>query len=146
MISRRNTERILSRSRTEVNDLERRVIIAGTRDFSNYELLRRAMSKEFGHLSVKEISEMKIVSGCCRGADQLGEEFAKNNQLICVKFPADWNQYGKKAGPIRNEEMAVYAAEEHGVLMAFWDGKSRGTQNMIKIAEKYGLDVHVISV
>lgn len=126
--------------------MERRVIIAGTRDFSNYELLRRAMSKEFGHLSVKEISEMKIVSGCCRGADQLGEQFAKNNQLICVKFPADWNQYGKKAGPIRNEEMAVYASEEHGILMAFWDGISRGTQNMIKAAEKYGLEVHIVSV
>ena len=126
--------------------MERRIIIAGTRTFSDYNLLRNAMIKEFGQLSVSEIAQMKIISGCCQGADQLGEEFAKKNTLVCIKFPADWKKYGKKAGPIRNEERAKYAAEEHGILMAFWDGKSRGTQNMIQTAEKHGLAVHIFQI
>lgn len=116
--------------------MERRIIIAGTRTFSDYELLRKVMSQTFGSLSMQEIREMKIVSGGCQGADMIGETFAHNNGLICVRFPANWNLYGKKAGPIRNEEMAKYASETYGILIAFWDGKSRGTKNMIDTAKE----------
>lgn len=96
--------------------MERRIIIAGTRTFSDYELLRKVMSQTFGSLSMQEIREMKIVSGGCQGADMIGETFAHNNGLICVRFPANWNLYGKKAGPIRNEEMAKYASETYGIV------------------------------
>lgn len=126
--------------------MERRIIIAGTRTLSDYDLLRKVMSQAFGFLSMQEIQEMKIVSGGCRGADKVGETFAHNNGLICVRFPANWNLYGKKAGPLRNEEMAKYASEACGILMAFWDGKSRGTKNMIDTAKKYSLEIHIVPI
>ena len=56
--------------------MERRIIIAGTRTFSDYDLLRKVMSQAFGSLSMQEIQEMKIVSGGCRGADKVGETTA----------------------------------------------------------------------
>ena len=114
--------------------MERRIIIAGTRTFSDYEFLRKVMSQTFGSLSMQEIQEMKIVSGGCQGADMI------------VRFPANWNLYGKKAGPIRNKEMAKYASEAYGILMAFWDGKSRGTKNMIDTAKKHGLEIHIVQI
>ena len=76
--------------------MERRIIIAGTRTFSDYDLLRKVMSQTFGSLSMQEIQEMKIVSGGCQGADRIGETFAHNNGLASVRFPANWNLYGKK--------------------------------------------------
>lgn len=51
----------------------------------------------------------------------------------------------KSAGYIRNKAMAEYAAQETGILFAFWDGQSKGTKHMIDLAYQYGLDVHVIN-
>ena len=60
-------------------------------------------------------------------------------------FPAEWDKYGKAAGPIRNEQMAKYASEaDRGILVAFPVGESKGTRNMIKLARQYGLEVEVI--
>lgn len=73
-----------------------------------------------------------IVSGGARGADKLGEVYAKDNGYNLRIFPADWNTHGYKAGFLRNEEMAEYA----DALAAFWDGKSRGTKHMISTALK----------
>lgn len=116
-----------------------RVIIAGGRDFHDYRRLRAFMN-----CLLKPISEpVEIISGGANGADSLGERYAKEYGYTLKRFPADWNKYGKAAGPIRNREMALYAAEETGVLVAFWDGASRGTQNMIARAEECGLKVFV---
>lgn len=52
----------------------------------------------------------------------------------------------KKAGPIRNEEMAKYASETYGILIAFWDGKSRGMKNMIDTAKKHGLEIYIVQI
>jgi hypothetical protein len=74
-----------------------------------------------------EVTE--IVSGKARGADTLGEQYAKEKGIPVKEFPADWNKYGKAAGPIRNEEMARYA----DWLIAFWHPDCKGTTNMIRI-------------
>jgi hypothetical protein len=50
-------------------------------------------------------------------------------------FPADWGRYKNAAGPIRNEQMAKYA----DALLAVWDWESKGTGNMVKLAQKYKL-------
>ena len=121
------------------NDL--RVIIAGSRDFNNYDLLESTISNYLK----ENIANVEIVSGTARGADQLGEQFANNHRYRIKSFPANWNLYGKSAGPIRNREMAEYASGGQGVLFAFWDGKSRGTKSMINLAKKYGLEVHVVN-
>ena len=80
-----------------------------------------------------------IVSGTALGADQLGEQFAHDFSLPVTRFPADWDAHGKSAGYKRNTEMAEHA----DALIALWDGHSRGTKNMIDIATKKGLKVHV---
>lgn len=120
------------------NDL--RVIIAGSRDFNNYNLLNSTISNYLK----ENTNNVEIISGTARGADQLGERFANEYGYQIKRFPANWNLYGKSAGPIRNKSMAEYAAQEQGVLFAFWNGKSKGTKSMINFAEKYGLDVHVV--
>lgn len=80
-----------------------------------------------------------IVSGTARGADTLGEEYGESAGLLVHKRPADWDSYGKVAGFIRNKEMA----EEADGLIAFWDGKSKGTKHMIDVALDKGIEVHV---
>lgn len=117
-----------------------RVIIAGSRDFNNYNLLSSTIS----NFLKENTKNVEIVSGTARGADQLGEQFAIEYGYQIKRFPANWNLYGKSAGPIRNREMAEYASGAQGVLFAFWDGKSKGTKSMIELAKKYGLDVHVV--
>ena len=61
------------------------------------------------------------------------------SQHAVAYFPADWDKYGKAAGFIRNEQMAQNA----DALVVFWDGKSRGTKNMIELAAKYKLKVRI---
>lgn len=84
-----------------------------------------------------EITE--VVSGTARGADAHGEIWATLNRLPIRRFPADWGRYGKRAGPLRNEEMARYA----DALVVVWLNKSRGTAHMIEFARKQGLRVFV---
>ena len=70
----------------------------------------------------------EIVSGLAKGPDSFGKQWGEANGIPVKEFPADWNKLGKKAGFARNFEMARYADE----LVAFWDGKSRGTKHMIQ--------------
>ena len=122
-----------------------RVIVAGSRDFSNYTLVKSTLLKYFKEKALHH-QDVEIISGTARGADSLGEKFANEKNCKLVKFPADWNQYGKSAGYKRNYQMANYAKEENGMLFAFWDGESKGTKMMIDIANKENLEVHVISI
>lgn len=110
-----------------------RVIIAGSRDFEDYERL-----SEVCDFMLQNKSDIEIVSGNARGADRLGEQYANQKGYKLSVFPADWS-LGKKAGYVRNESMAKNA----DALIAFWDGKSKGTDHMINIAKKYNLKVKV---
>lgn len=134
--------------------LETRIIVAGSRTFSNYSMLEKKcnqvikeMSKEFvnevGTLE-EYLNNIVIVSGRARGADVLGEKYATQYNFEVSTFPAKWDTLGKKAGMIRNEEMAEYASQgQLGVLVAFWDGMSKGTSQMIRCATQRGLKVYV---
>lgn len=122
-----------------------RVIVAGSRTFSNFSLLEKELMLFFKEHQLHR-SDVEIISGTANGADKLGEKFAEKYGLACTKFPADWDKNGKSAGYIRNEEMAKYAGENSdGVLFAFWNNISSGTKNMINIARKYKLIINVIS-
>jgi hypothetical protein len=124
-----------------------RVIIAGGRDFNDYKKLKFNCDYIISERSVfdrKKGEEIEIVCGCAKGADALGEKYAKENGLKIKYFPADWDKYGKSAGFKRNEQMALYAKEENGVLIAFWDRKSRGTKLMIDLASKHELRSYTI--
>lgn len=113
-----------------------KVIIAGGRFFEDYQLLAEKCSRI---LLNHELSKIEIVSGAAPGADRLGERFACDNQIAVRRFPADWNSFGLRAGPIRNRQMAEYA----DALIAF-DTGGAGTRNMIKTAKELGLVVRVV--
>jgi len=113
-----------------------KVIIAGTRDFSDYNLLTKVCD-----FMLSKAKSVEIISGGARGADSLGEKYAQDRGYECKRFPADWEKYGKAAGYKRNSEMANVADS----LIAFWDGKSRGTQHMINLAKKKGLQIKIVN-
>ena len=115
------------------------LIIAGSRDFNDYNLLRDAVNY---YLVSRNLTEVTIVSGKARGADTLGEKYAKEKGFPVLEFPADWNRYGKSSGHIRNRQMGDIS---HG-LVAFWDGKSPGTKGMIDYAKKKGLNILVVQI
>ena len=112
-----------------------RVIIAGGRNFNDYQLLKGKVNHYMSNAS-----NVVIICGEANGADLQGKRLAKENGWLVNSFPAKWELYGKSAGYIRNKEMADTA----DVLVAFWDGKSRGTANMIEIAKKKGLPVRIV--
>jgi hypothetical protein len=114
-----------------------KVIVAGSRNFCDYELLK---CKLMFLLKNKLKNDVEIISGGAKGADCLGERFAKENGYNLRIFKANWNKYGKKAGPIRNTEMVEYA----DALVAFWDGKSKGTAHIIDFADFNCLNIRVI--
>ena len=116
-----------------------KVIIAGGRDFLDYNLLREKVDKIL--IDKRATHKIVIISGCARGADTLALRYASENILDTEEYPADWNAYGKKAGYMRNVEMA----ENADALIAFWDGKSKGTKHMIDIATERKLNIRVIN-
>ena len=111
-----------------------KVIVAGSRDITDYTVVKEAIE-----YATQNKPATEIVSGTARGVDQLGERWADENQIPIAEFPANWDEEGKKAGYLRNERMAEYADG----LVAVWDGASRGTKHMIDIAKKKGLKVYV---
>ena len=110
-------------------------IIAGPRDYYVYKSLLEAIDK-----ITWEITE--VVSGRAKGVDSLGERWAKEHGIPIKPFPADWDKYGRKAGIIRNTQMADYVGSA-GALLALWDHQTIGTGNMIETAKKKGLTVYV---
>lgn len=125
---------------------ELRVIIAGSRNFDNLSKLTTDVADILSKIPMDSISKTRIISGTARGADQMGEQYARNAGYEISRFPADWDRLGKRAGYVRNDEMARFAVADGntGVLIAFWDGKSKGTKHMIGLAEKYGLETHIV--
>lgn len=112
-----------------------KVIVAGCRDYNDYDAMAR-------HLSQLE-GVTEIIHGGCRGVDSVAALYAHRNKIAVKAFAADWKKHGRSAGPIRNQQMADYASSD-GTLVAFWDGQSRGTKNMIDTAKLAGMKIKVI--
>jgi hypothetical protein len=110
-----------------------RVIVAGSRTYEDFPAISRAIEDSGFRIT-------QLVSGACRtGVDALAEHWASYRNISIKRFPADWDTHGRAAGPIRNAEMAAYAE----ALIAIWDGRSRGTKNMIDEARKRRLPIFV---
>ena len=112
-----------------------RTIIAGSRDIDDMKLLESAIAESKMDITI-------VVCGEARGVDWLGKEWAISRNIPVHSFPANWSLHGKRAGFIRNTEMA----ENADALIAVWDGESRGTKMMIDIAKKKGLKVFVKNI
>lgn len=124
---------------------EFRVIIAGGRDFArnnwdkeDWDLLYSTMDKLLQNK--RRSHRVVVLCGMAKGRDMAGRTYALQRRFHVRYYPADWDKHGKKAGMIRNELMAQNA----DALVAFWDGKSHGTKNMIETAQRYGLAIRVI--
>lgn len=104
----------------------KKVVVAGGRDFNDYHLLSENLSK------LNWSPDDEIVSGTARGADSLGELYARLHNIKIKQFPAQWDTYGKRAGYLRNIEMEKYCT--CGVI--FWNGYSKGTKMMIDLLEQ----------
>lgn len=116
-----------------------RVVVAGGRLFNNQEMLDRNMDRILSRKSLTH--KIVIVSGKAKGADSLGEVYAKKRGYDVVEVPADWDKFGKRAGYLRNESMA----SNSDATVAFWDGKSKGTKHMIDLTKEYGNLLKVVS-
>ena len=110
-----------------------RTIIAGSRTITDMQLVVKAIQQA-------PFTITEIISGGAKGVDTLAQEYAKINGIPFHLFEADWAQYGRRAGFIRNEDMAIEAE----ALIAIWDECSSGTRHMISIALRYKLQIHVL--
>ena len=127
------------------------LIVAGSRSLDqpavNHHLVesgRRAVARAIWAACPFDRTDVaEVVSGTARGPDRWGEAWAEPLDFVELKrMPADWDTHGKRAGPIRNEEMA----QRGDALLAFYDGESAGTRNMIETARSEGLIVVVVDM
>lgn len=127
-----------------------RVIVAGSRGFSDFKLMCESLDYFLQHYE-----HVVIVSGTAEGADKLGEEYAQLRGLYYATFPADWYPNGKgpyikgkgyagldrSAGYKRNVQMGDYA---NGAVL-YWDGSSKGTGHMRDICVQKDLPHRIVN-
>lgn len=113
-----------------------KVCIAGSRGFSSYEFLKAKMDS----LLRNKHPDVSVICGEAAGADRLGERYAQERGYAVESFPADWDTYGKRAGYLRNIEMAEAAS----ACVVFWDGVSRGAAHMIDICRQKNVPLRVV--
>lgn len=100
------------------------IIIAGSRSIVDHQVVVKAV-----RMSRFKIG--RLISGGAQGVDQLAEQWATDRRIPITRVLPDWKLYGKRAGSVRNYQMAQMA----NGLIAIWDGKSPGTRDMIRRAE-----------
>ena len=135
-----------------------KIIVAGSRSITDYELVKRVIFEVLAKYTIMSLQIVEIVSGRADGVDLLGERWADENNVKKTLFPAAWddlvtppvkikiNKFGKiynaLAGFNRNAKMADYA----DTLIAFWDGKSTGTKDMIDCMAAKGKSYYLYNI
>ena len=109
-----------------------KILVCGGRDFYNYKALCEALARY--------ADDTILVHGDAKGADRLAGMYAMERGWQVKVYPADWNQHGKAAGPIRNRLML---SEEHPELIVAFPG-GRGTANMIEQSTQAGVEVRKV--
>lgn len=118
-----------------------RVLICGSRDYEDsfnfFGTVERILDE-------RQIIDPVIIHGAADGADTLADDYAKVNYYRCLRFPAKWPLYGKRAGTLRNIQM-LEEGKPH-LVIAFPTKESIGTRHMISISQKAGIPVEIIEV
>jgi len=116
--------------------------VIGSRSFKDYETLEYEIDRIFkAKKRAMPERNMCIVSGGARGADRLAKRYADEHEEVhYIEHPADWKTHGKKAGILRNLDIVKDA---HSVL-AFWNGKSKGTKHTLGLAQTLGKPIKVV--
>jgi hypothetical protein len=117
-----------------------RVLICGDRNWASLPRLSEVMNSYHEQAGVT-----LVIEGEARGADKMGAIWAESKGIPVRRFPADWSQYGRAAGPIRNQEMLLLGLPQ--IIFAFHDDlkNSKGTADMIRRAKKAKLPVHHVT-
>lgn len=116
-----------------------RVIVAGGRDFNDYEFMKAKLDELFFASDEFDADPIKIISGMAEGADTLAIRYADENEMTKILFPANWKYHRRMAGFLRNEDMLRIATH----LVVFWDGQSHGTKHIIDLAREKGIPTWV---
>jgi hypothetical protein len=111
-----------------------KLAIVGSRSFNNYNLLKDTINK-YDNIKL-------IINNSAIGADKLAEQYTKEYNIETKIYLPDWNKYWKKAGPIRNELII----KDCDIVIAFWDGESRGTLSSINIAKTLNKKLELIKL
>ena len=107
----------------------RRILVAGSRNLKPTQLefdQALALIRNGSH----KHEEFTVINGTAQGVDTAGQEWGLARHHTIEEHAADWGQYGKRAGYIRNKEM-VDSGVDFGII--FWDGQSKGTANTMKL-------------
>jgi len=108
-----------------------KVAVIGSRTFNDYELVKETLTK---------LDITLLVSGGAKGADSLGERYANENNITTLIFKPDWERHGRGAGMVRNTDIV----KNSDIVVAFWDGSSKGTLDSIRKVEKLNKGLMII--
>jgi len=117
-----------------------KIVVAGCRYYNDYHESANKLDDII--TAIPKDEKITFISGKCRGADRIGEEYARKNGYEIEYFSADWKRYGRAAGPIRNKEMVKSA----DLIVCFWDEESRGTKSLIEICRKLNKKTVIIRI
>ena len=111
-----------------------RILFCGDRNWSHYKTIVDVML---------ELHPSLVIEGEAKGADSMAADAGEYYQIPVLRFPADWNKYGRAAGPIRNSQMLNEGKPD--LVVAFHDdiSTSKGTRNMVEQSKKQGIQVYV---
>ena len=116
-----------------------KIIVAGPRNYFNIPVINNNLNillKQYGQ-------NIEIVTGGAQGVDNIAEFYARANNIKLITFLPQYHIFNNKSAPIiRNSKMAQYA----NILIAFSNGKSKGTAHMVRFAQKYNLIIHIVNI
>lgn len=115
------------------------VLVSGKRDFTDYIVFRYILDKSLASIN----DNIVIIEGGARGTDALAKQYAIERHYEFIEFPADWDNYGRAAGIIRNDEMVNFIKDKSCKALFFWDGQSRGTGDCLMRAKRAGIKCEI---